>query len=203
MPESKSPYVDLTRTFDTAAEHSLALPAPTVEPLADVGRDEVNVDLLTTPTHCGTHVDAPRHVLAEGPTIDEVPLSRLTGEGVVLPVEGDVVLFSFGWERFTGTEAYHEYPWLAGDLLEWLLAREVTLVGVDTLSPDQPRSLRESTVEDPYPVHRALLRAGIPIVENIADPSRFAGERIEVVCAPLKLRGSDGAPARVLVRTLD
>jgi kynurenine formamidase len=216
-----SEFVDLTRPFDADAEHSLSLPAPEVETLADVARDGANVQRVCTPTHAGTHVDAPRHVLVDGPTVDEYPLSRLTGEGVVLGVEvdgsravdrgdlvgadtlrdGDAVLLSFGWAEHAGTEAYHRYPWLSTDLADWLLARDVSLLGMDTLSPDEPRESRDSDA-DPYPVHRRLLRAGVPVVENLADPSALVGERVEVVCAPLSLRGGDGAPCRVLVRPL-
>ena len=71
---------------------------------------------------------------------------------------------------------------------------------MDTLSPDEPRATREG---DPYPVHRRLLGAGIPVVENLADSSALVGERVEVTCAPLKLRGGDGAPCRVFARPLD
>lgn len=215
-------WVDLTRPLDTESERSRSLPAPTIEPLRDVGADEVNVAWLSMPTHCGTHVDAPLHVLADGDPIDEVPLSRLTGEGVVLTVDcdearpvgpadlqgptprpGDCVLCWFGWDVHAGTDRYHRYPWFSPDLTDWLLDREVGLVGTDTLSPDQPRELRAATVEDPYPAHRALLGAGVPIVENLADLSTLAGQRVEVVCAPLPVRGGDGAPARVLARPLE
>ena len=217
-----SAFVDLTRPFDADAEHSLSLPAPQVETLADVERDGANVQRVTFPTHAGTHVDAPRHVLAGGATVDEYPLSRLTGDGVVLGVDvdtsravgrsdlrgvdamrdGDCVLLSFGWADHAGTERYHRYPWCSTELADWLLDREVSLLGLDTLSPDEPRSTRHPDA-DPYPVHRRLLGAGVPIVENLADPSALVGERVEVVCAPFHLRGGDGAPCRVLVRPLD
>lgn len=215
-------YADLTRPFDADAEHSLALPDPEVETLADVERDGTNVQRVTFPTHAGTHVDAPRHVISGGATVDEYPLSRLTGEGVVLGVDaetsravdrsdlrgadamrdGDAVLLSFGWADHAGTDRYHRYPWLSTDLADWLLDRDVSLVGMDTLSPDEPRSSRDPDA-DPYPVHHRLLGAGVPIVENLADPSALVGQRVEVVCAPLYLRGGDGAPCRVLVRPLD
>ena len=213
-------WTDLTRPFDADAEHSLALPDPRVETLGDVEADGANVQRVTFPTHSGTHVDAPLHVVAGGSTVDETPLSRLITEGVVLGVDaqdarpvgvadlrgfdglraGEAALFSFGWAERAGTERYHRYPWFSTDLADRLVERDVALVAMDTLSPDQPRAL--SGEDDPYPVHRRLLGAGVPVVENLAAPAEFVGERVEVVCLPLRLRGGDGAPARVVVRRL-
>lgn len=213
-------WTDLTRPFDADAEHSLALPDPRVETLGEVGSDGANVQRVTFPTHSGTHVDAPLHVVADGATVDETPLSRLVTEGVVVGVdadearpvdaadlrgfdqvrEGDAVLFAFGWAAHAGTDRYHRYPWLSVDLADRMVERAVGLVAMDTLSPDQPRSLRGDA--DPYPVHRRLLGAGVPVVENLAELGELVGERVEVVCLPLKLRGGDGAPARVLARRL-
>ena len=213
---SAGEWVDLTRSFDADAEHSLALPDPRIETLGDVERDGANVQQVTFPTHSGTHLDAPLHVLEGGATIDETPLSRLITEGVAVGVDveearpvdeadlrgfdgvraGDAVLFSFGWAEYAREDRYHRYPWLSTDLADRLIERDVALVAMDTLSPDQPRTLREG--DDPYPVHRRLLGAGVPVVENLADPGEFVGERVEVVCLPLRLRGGDGAPARVI-----
>ena len=213
-------WTDLTRPFDAGAEHSLALPDPCVETLGDVETDGANVQRVTFPTHSGTHVDAPLHVLAGGSTVDETPLSRLLTEGAVVGVDvdearpvdvgdlrgfdalrhGDAALFSFGWAIHAGTDRYHRYPWFSADLADRLVERDVALVAMDTLSPDRPRTLRGDG--DPYPVHRRLLGADVPVVENLVDPGELVGERVEVVCLPLKLRGGDGAPARVLARRL-
>ena len=213
-------WTDLTRPFDADAEHSLALSDPRIETLSDVAEGGTNVQRVTFPTHSGTHLDAPLHVLPGGASIDETPLSRLVTEGTVLGVDaeeprpvdagdvrgldglepGDAVLFSFGWATHAGTDRYHRYPWLSTDLADRLLDRDVALVGMDTLSPDEPRGLRGEG--DPYPVHRRLLGAGVPVLENLADPSELVGERVEVICLPLRLRDGDGAPARVLARAL-
>jgi len=218
--DARSEWLDLTRPFDGSAEHSLALEDPRIETLGDVEADGANVQRVTFPTHSGTHVDAPLHVVPGGSTIDETPLSRLLSEGVVLGVDaeearpvdavdlrgldelrdGDAVLLSFGWAEHAGTNRYHRYPWLSIDLADRLVERDVALLGTDTLSPDEPRGLRGGG--DPYPVHRRLLGTGAPIVENLADISGLVGERVQVVCLPLRLRGGDGAPARVLARRL-
>jgi len=213
-------WLDLTRPFDADAEHSLALEDPRIEPISDVEADGANVQWVTFSTHSGTHVDAPLHVLPGGSTIDETPLSRLLSEGVVLGVDaeearpvdaadlqgldelrdGDAVLLSLGWAEYAGTDRYHRYPWISPGLADRLVERDVALVAMDTLSPDEPRELRGDG--DPYPVHRRLLGTGVPIVENLADPAGLVGERVEVVCLPLRIRGGDGAPARVLARRL-
>ena len=49
------------------------------------------------------------------------------------------------------------------------------------------------------PVHRALLQAGVLIVEGVhlleVPPGTY-----EVFCLPIRIEGADGAPARVLLR---
>jgi arylformamidase len=49
--------------------------------------------------------------------------------------------------------------------------------------------------------HRALLEAGVVVVEGL-DLSRVDPGRYELVCLPLRIAGSDGAPARALLLPL-
>jgi len=44
---------------------------------------------------------------------------------------------------------------------------------------------------------------GVLIAEHLADLTRVSGHRVDVVCAPLPIRGGDGAPSRVLARIAD
>jgi len=213
-------WIDLTQPFDGDAPHSDALPAPEFETLQDVATEGVNAQWLGTPTHVGTHVDAPRHVVEGGATIDDLPLDRFAGAGVVLDVarddpepvsvadletadgavrSGDIVLLRTGWGDRYGEDGYERYPWLAEDVGEWLLEREVRLLAVDTPSPDRPRAMRPDDW-DAYPVHRTLLPEGVPIAEHLSIPAALAGTRPEVFGFPLRLRGGDGAPARFVAR---
>jgi arylformamidase len=213
-------WVDLTQPFDADVPHSPALPPPEFESLHDVETDGVNAQWLGTPTHVGTHVDAPRHMVPGGDTIDDLPLDRFAGPAVVLDVTrdepgaidaaaleradgtvraGDVVLVRTGWGDRYGEDGYERYPWLTGDAGDWLLDRDVRLLAVDTPSPDRPRAMRPDGWDD-YPVHRALLPAGVPIAEHLHIPASLAGTRPEVFGFPLRLRGGDGAPARFVAR---
>jgi len=213
-------WIDCTQPFDADAPHSAALPAPEFETLSDVAADGVNAQWLGTPTHVGTHVDAPRHMVEGGATIDELPLSRFTGPGVVLDVAreepepvtvadleaadgevqpDDALLVRTGWGDRYADDDYARYPWLADGVGEWLLDREIRLLAVDTPSPDRPREMRPEGW-DAYPIHRALLPAGVPIAEHLRVPAALSGTRVEVFGFPLRLRGGDGAPARFVAR---
>ncbi|WP_254536191.1 cyclase family protein [Halomarina litorea] len=210
---------DLSQPFGPAMDHSTALAPPEFRTERTVAEDGARVTHFDAPTHAGTHVDAPAHVLDGGATLDDLPLDAFAGEAVVLDVPcesarelgpddlraggevrgGDVVLVHTGWGEKQGTEAYYEYPWLSASAAEWLVERGVKLLGTDTLSPDEPRSLRSDGGES-YPVHRRLLEAGVPIAENLRL-SAVAGRRVEVVGFPLRIEGGDGAPTRFVART--
>ena len=75
----------------------------------------------------------------------------------------------------------------------WCVARRVKLVGIDYLSiePQGPEKAG-------YPVHHTLLGAGVVIIEGL-DLRGVAAGAYELVCAPVKIAGGDGAPARVFL----
>ncbi|MFB6172167.1 MAG: cyclase family protein [Haloarculaceae archaeon] len=216
-------WYDLTQPFHPEIPHSTALPSPELETLTCVEDDGSNVQRYAAPTHVGTHVDAPRHFVPGGATIDELPLDRFAGPAVVLDLgrdgpgeipladieaaaeaaggvrQGDVVCVRTGWgAKFTDHEAYQRYPWLAPEVADWLLDRGAKLLAVDTISPDQPRAIRPAEW-DAYPHHRTLLPAGVLIAEHLYLED-VAGERVELFGFPMKLRGGDGAPVRFAAR---
>lgn len=171
-----------------------------------------NVSRLACSVHLGTHVDAPHHFLNDGRTVETLPLEVLTGPCFVahLPDEVDLVTASVleaaalpdGVERLL-LRTRNSYLWARGesrfqtdfvavseDGAAWLVQRGVRLIGVDYLSV---APFRQSE-----PTHRALLAAGVVVVEGL-DLSAVAGGHYGLYCLPLKLVGSDGAPARVIL----
>ena len=73
---------------------------------------------------------------------------------------------------------------------EWLVRRGIKLVGVDYLSV--------APWKESVPTHTILLKAGIVVVEGLNLTGVKAGT-YEFICLPLKLVGSDGAPARAVL----
>jgi arylformamidase len=166
-----------------------------------------NLSHLACSAHVGTHVDAPLHFIADGADIVSLPLDILVGPArvVALPdvdaitagalerldLEGvSRLLFKTRNSGLTRTRFFKDFVALAADAAQWVLERSVRLVGVDYLSV-------ESFGGDGS-VHRALLGAGVIVVEGLDLSDVPPGDYV-LHCLPLKLAGSEGAPARVIL----
>lgn len=159
-----------------------------------------NVSKLDFGVHSGTHIDAPVHFIEGAAGAEKLPLDVLLGPCVVVAAEGlsrsDVVRAPEGAERvlfktpnselWAQNEFPEEFASLDAEAAQLLVDRGVKLVGVDWLSVGD---------ED---VHHILLEAGVVPIEGLdlrgVEPGAYF-----LVAAPLKIEGSDGAPARVLL----
>jgi arylformamidase len=168
-------------------------PVVTLERVRSIAADGYNLSRLDFGVHSGTHVDAPVHFVDEAAAAESLPLDVLIGpcvvvEGIQIPDGVERVLFKTSnselWARDTAAE---EFESLDAGTAQALVDKGVLLVGIDYLSIGD---------ED---VHRVLLGAGIVAVEGLDLRGVAAGD-YELICAPLKLVGSDGAPARVFLR---
>ena len=56
-------------------------------------------------------------------------------------------------------------------------------------------------LKDGVETHRALLEAGIWVIEGL-DLSKVKPGEYELVCLPIKVEQSDGAPARAILRAI-
>lgn len=168
---------------------------------------------LVMGTHTGTHIDAPRHFIEGGATVDEIALDKLFGPCVLLDFSGvpplsqistadievvseglDVtrVLLRFDWDRHLDTmDYYQQHPFLSLGAVQHLIDRGCVLIGMDSPSPDTPFSNDMS-------VHRRALSQGVVLVEYLCNLGSIPRDHIfDIVVAPLKIKEGDGAPARV------
>jgi arylformamidase len=174
--------------------------------------DSANNSRLTMGTHTGTHVDAPKHFIDDRPGVDAMSLDLLIGRARVvdMPVRGGVtakhledaglredirvLLRTPNSKLWNNTkEPFHEeYTHLTGEAAKFLVDQGVKVVGVDYLSVEKFHS-------PAHPAHHALLGANVIIIEGLnlseAEPGVY-----EMYCLPLKVKGADGAPARVVLK---
>ncbi|MHB8375507.1 MAG: cyclase family protein [Dehalococcoidia bacterium] len=169
-----------------------------------------NVSRLECGVHTGTHIDAPVHFIAGAAGIEATPLDALMGAvhvvdatsigadidaatlaRLTIPVGASRLLFktpnSQLWDRPSFAP---DFFGLTADAAHVLVERGVRLVGIDYLSIAPKR--------DPAPTHVALLSAGVVILEGV-DLRAVTPGAYRLICLPLLLEGSDGAPARALL----
>ena len=209
-------WIDCTNPIDVHMPSPPGFPGFSLE---SVRCSPFSLQHLGMATHHGTHIDAPRHFFVDGSTIDEIPVETLAGTCVVVhipvaspgeipldqlreviprDVAGKMLFVKTGWSSRYGADDYVLGPYLTEGSAEYLVGAGIVVLGVDFLSPDEPRHDGRAPDFD-YPVHRRILGAGIPIVENLSLDHVRPG-RYEIVIAPMPLVGGDGSPARVLVR---
>jgi len=204
--------------------HTIAegMPAYPGDQPAEVRRVEVEEPWrmlrLGLGTHTGTHIDAPRHFVPGGRSIDEYPLERFVLDAWVVHLDaetdeviqwaalaarlpavvltgaaglaGAAVLMHTGWDRHWGRPEAERHPCLTADAARRLAATGVGLVGTDAFSLD-------STVEGTAHAHEALLGADVLIVENLTHLERLEGGRpYRCAFVPLRIAGGDGSPVR-------
>lgn len=160
----------------------------------------------------GTYLDAPSHRFEGAPDLADLDLAQLADlPGVVvdappdareigsdrLPdgdLRGHAVLFRTGWSRHFATPRYAEgHPFLAGALADALVRRGVALAGIDSLNIDD-------IAGGSRPVHTALLRAGIPIVEHLCGLDALPRTGFRFFAVPVKVRGLGTFPVRAFAR---
>jgi len=213
-------FLDLTHTISSDMPIYPGDVKPSIQSVATMEKDGVNVTRMTLGSHTGTHVDAPRHFIKDGGPVDSIPLSKLVGERVVLDLShkkigegitdddleffsslvraGDrVILYTGSSEHWGERGAERNFTYLDPSGAIWLLRRRVSVVGIDSPSIDKFGSA------DPVS-HKTLLRNNVVLVESLSCETRnLAGRRIYVVCLPLKVADRDGAPARVIARPIE
>ncbi len=192
---------------------------PEVRIERDGGPGPWRVSALHLGSHSGTHVDAPRHYLADGQGIGAYPPERFVRQGWILDAggraenealgldllapyrqaiePGAIVVLRTGWDRFWGGPRYERHPYVGEELAAALVASKVGLVGIDALNVD-------STADDGSQAHARLLAADILIVENLRGLAALeAGRPYVFAFVPLALGDLDGAPVRALAWPLD
>ena len=167
---------------------------------------------MSCSVHTGTHVDAPFHHFADGSGADALPLDSMVGPAVVADLtqvdqiganELDALKLPRGTARLLcrtrNSQLWadrqagftREFVAVAPDGAQWLVDRNIRLVGVDYLSVERFGA-------DPPDTHRRLLGAGVVILEGLDLRAVKAGP-YWLACLPWKLRGADGAPARAIL----
>jgi kynurenine formamidase len=124
-------------------------------------------------------------------------LERAAAKVDVRPGDAALVRTGFGalWSK---PDEYLRAAGVSADGSRWLIERKVSVVGADNVAFDV-MGPADPELKVTLPGHILLLvRAGIPIVENLNLEELAAAKVYEFlfVCLPLKMRGATGSPVR-------
>ncbi len=174
--------------------------------------DSNNLSMITCDVHVGTHIDAPKHFIDKGKTIEKIQLDELIGpvyvgylpdadkitvddlEDLEIPDDVQRILIrtnnSLLWEQ--GVKEFREdFVALTNDAAEWIVKKGIKLIGLDYLSVqiygDDPKT------------HVTLLEAEVILVEGL-NLSGVKTGIYDLICLPICIEGSEGAMARVVIR---
>jgi arylformamidase len=185
------------------------------------GRSMISV--LSILVHNGTHIDAPRHMVEKGISVDKMPVAQFVKEGVLitLPDKGPnsvvtvkdiaesgvairantIVMINTGWtDKMWGKPGFWEQmPYLERGVAAYVISKGAAGLAIDVF-PEKP--LWRGVKLDPGEVwianHLALMEKNLPLIQFVTNLSQIGNNRFTVVAAPLAIKGGDASPVRVV-----
>lgn len=177
--------------------------------------------------HYETHMDAPAHFPPGKDTLDQIPIQRFFGPGIVIDVRdkvakdsdyrltpqdiqawearhgripaGAIVMLRTGWaSRWPDEKRYRNL-----DAKGVMHFPGYSVAAAKLLISRQVSGLCIDTLSIDYgpsanfEVHRTTLPAGLFHVENVANLDKLPPTGAFIIAAPIKLEGGSGGPVRV------
>ncbi len=196
--------IDLTIPLSEKIPVYTGDPKPKFKQIARIETHGWNEKRLTFNTHFSTHMDAPYHMIPNGNKLDEYPIEKFIGNGILVDVKDqkemkinnpeiiqkdDIVLFCTGYNDNLERKDYFENnPVLTENTADILIERKAKMIGLDTFTPDN----------EPFNIHKKLLSNDILIIENLVNLDKLVNRKFDIIALPLKLENADGSPARVI-----
>jgi arylformamidase len=168
---------------------------------------------ITMYSHTGTHIDAPAHMLSNGPSLDNLEIEQFIGKATIIDFSNtneklidinklklyeekiknvEFIILKTGWSKYWGTKKYFEdFPSLSAEAATWLSQFNLKGIGIDAISIDD----MESTT---FEVHKILMPKNIIIIENLTNLDSIINEYFILSILPLKNKDADGSPVRAI-----
>ena len=208
--------IDLSLTISESIPSFPGSPTPQFIDWSNLKEDGYNLELLFLSSHTGTHLDAPYHFVKNGLKINQIPLERLVGKGIIIKLKkskntpitkSDIiqfekkngtipnhssVFFYTDWQKNLKKQNYFtENPGLDTSSANYLASKKINLAGIDSPSIDLGKN-------ESFNVHQILSKNNILIVENLANMNKIKSKEFSFTILPLKLKDATGSPVRAI-----
>jgi arylformamidase len=204
---------DLTHIIDSDMPVFPGTKPPIFERANTLEKDGFREAKITMYSHTGTHIDAPAHMLGNGPYLDNFNIDHFIGNATILGFSNEkielidvdrlkvyekkinkveFIIIKTGWSKFWGKKTYYEdFPSLSEASSEWLSEFHLKGIGIDAISIDDIKSTT-------FAVHKILMPKDIIIIENLTNLDSISNEYFILSIMPLKNKDADGSPVRAI-----
>ncbi len=186
---------------------------PIFEKANTLEKDGFQEAKITMYSHTGTHIDAPAHMMSNGPYLDNLDIEHFIGNATILdfsdrtvklidvdslkPYEEKIksvefIIIKTGWSKYWGDKKYYEnFPSITEESAKWLSQFNLKGIGIDAISIDD----MDSTT---FAIHKILMPKNILIIENLTNLDSISNEYFILSILPLKNKDADGSPVRAI-----
>ena len=174
--------------------------------VAEHDSDGYHESRLDLDMHCGSHTDAPLHMIDKGKTIDEVDLSAYIGTCKVFDLtkvkefitkkdienldiqKDDIVIFK---TKNSFDKGYNpKFVYIEEDAAMYLSQKGIKTVGIDAMSIERDKK--------EHPSHKIILGANIGVIEDLYLKNVGQGQYF-LSALPLNIRDSEASPIRAVL----
>lgn len=152
-------------------------------------------------------MDAPLHMVEGGYKIADIDISHFQGRGVLIDARnkakididlleektikrGDIILIWTGWDKkYRNEEYFKSWPIITKALADYLVKKEISIIGMDTAGPDD---------DEQFVTHKIFLPNNILIIENMTMLELLEPHKDFTVHAYPAKYDADAAPVRVV-----
>lgn len=165
-----------------------------------------NTSFIKMDLHTGTHVDAPKHFIKDGKSIDNVELRRFFGKCQVVEIMDDVIssqsfenielradniLLKTKNSEILNSDFTEDYVALNSDGAMFLVEKKINLVGIDYLSI-------EIFNNENFETHEILLSNDIIILEGL-NLKNISPGIYTLMAFPLLIENAEASPVRAVL----
>lgn len=209
--------IDLSHTIEHGMITYKGLPAPIICDYLSREKSrefyepgtEFQIGKIEMVGNTGTYIDCPFHRYEDGKDLSQVELEKFVNLPAIVvradfrksivvdskvfagvDVKGKAVLVNTNWSEHWRTDAYlSNHSFLTEDAAVFLRDAGAVLVGIDSHNIDDTRTRAR-------PVHSVLLKAGILIVEHMANMNNLPDTGFTFTAVPPKFKGVGTFPVR-------
>ena len=149
-------------------------------------------------THTGTNLDAPRHFIKNGVTIDQIPAQDLVGQALVVNLSHKkdyqaieiedlqdipknkykIIILKYNWCKNLGKKKYYvSHPYLSENAAKFILKKGVKMKGPETVFFSKDTKIGKNVEIEPYVVFADKVKIGNNV--KILSFSHLEGVKID------------------------